>query len=71
MSFFKMLSDDPADYEHEDILEGVNSFDLAYSDTEDCIELVLDTGEQFTIPIAWMVEQCKKYYSVPYKSIIH
>lgn len=66
MSFFKMLSDDPADYEHEDVLDDVDSFDLAYSDTEDCIELILDTGEQFTVPIAWIVEQCKAYK--PYKA---
>ena len=72
MSFFKMLSDDPADYDHEEsLLEECTSFDLGYSDTEDCIELILDTGEQFTVPIAWVVEQCRKFGSEGYRSTIH
>lgn len=61
MSFFKMLSDDPADYEHEDVLDDIDSFDLAYSDIADHIDFILDTGEQFTVPISWIVHQCRAY----------
>jgi len=86
MSYFKILSDDPADFpvnesegsssfsssssSSSSSLDDVQSFDLAYSEIEDCIELILDTGEQFTVPLIFIIEQCRKL-SALHKSLIH
>lgn len=61
MAFFKILSDNPADFQDEPIdMDCMNE-----EEEEDLIELVLDTGEILTIPILWLIDEARKngFYS--------
>jgi hypothetical protein len=63
MSYFKYLSDDPDDYEDKNDLPAVpdlsdpsiDSFHMQNAKIDDYIELNLDTGEKFIIPINWLI----------------
>lgn len=63
MSFFKLLSDKPEDFENDeqsifpDIQEEdfPDSYDIRPGTTNDCLELILDTGEQFCVPLEWLI----------------
>lgn len=65
MSFFKYLSDEPEDYKEEDLptqnLDEQESFSMRQSEKPDFIELVLDTGEQYHIPITWLIQQAREH----------
>ena len=54
MAFFKILSDNPADFQDENMecFEEEREVDL--------IELVLDTGEILTIPVSWLISEARK-----------
>lgn len=62
MSFFKILSDNPADFESEtpDLNDpNLQSFYMQKSSEENCIELILDTGEEFCIPLDWLIRAAR------------
>lgn len=61
MSFFLLLSEDPADYEDDSFLEECDSFQISHSDDMDnYLELTLDTGEMFSVPLDWLICACRK-----------
>ena len=64
MSFFRLLSDDPTDYEQDNPLDECDSFQIEQSHIEDHLELILDTGEQFSVPLDWLICACRenKFY---------
>ncbi len=62
MSFFKILSDNPDDYESEapDLDDpNLQSFYMQNSQMDNCIELVIDTGEVFCIPLDWLIRAAR------------
>jgi hypothetical protein len=64
--FFKLLSENPEDYDSEDNLpehtEIEPDFDMSECDNREYIELLLDTGELFSVPLDWLI-QASRYYS--------
>lgn len=82
MSFFKILSDKAEDFEQEessincDIQEEdfPDSYDIQPSRLNDCIELILDTGEQFCIPLDWLICVARRnqfYSETDHNGFIH
>jgi len=69
MSFFKLLSDRPEDFEKDDLSfpdpneydEPVDSYDIQQSDFEDYLDLTLDTGEMFSVPLKWLICACRHH----------
>lgn len=62
MSYFKILSDNPDDYESEapDLDDpNLQSFYMQKSPIDNCIELALDTGEVFCIPLEWLIKAAR------------
>ena len=60
MAFFKLLSDQKEDHETE--VAQINEKEDALgtiTDSNSCMELVLDTGEHFVIPISWLIEKAR------------
>lgn len=58
MSFFKLLSDKQEDYEVEDIPHNIDDHDSIgiYTNSDNIIEISLDTGEHFIVPMSWLID---------------
>lgn len=56
MAFFKILSDDPADFQ-----EDVIAICEHESEEDPCIELILDTGETYIIPVTWLIFEARRH----------
>lgn len=66
MSYFKILSSDPKDYELDENVvdephseETLDYFDIRPSELENYLDLTLDTGEQFCVPMEWLICACR------------
>jgi len=63
--FFKLLSDNPDDYESEDgpMPEPQNDpeFEIESTASEHYLELLLDTGELLSIPLEWLIGAARYY----------
>jgi hypothetical protein len=67
MSYFKLLSSDPADYEPDENAaeesyiqeDNVDYFDIRPSEFENYLDITLDTGEQFCVPMEWLICACR------------
>lgn len=77
MSFFKLLSDKPEDFEQTEH-EPADSYDIETDDMQDFLQLTLDTGEVFSVPLEWLLCACREnkfslehghHYSVAKESI--
>ena len=55
MSYFKLLSEDPSDY-----IEDCDSYDIQQTENKDYLELTLDTGEQFCVPVEWLINAARQ-----------
>jgi len=73
MPFFKILSDNPEDYELDDNQHYIPDSDSdpdfeieteTYTGQEH-LEILLDTGELFSVPLDWLI-QASRYYSFQY-----
>ena len=60
MSFFKLLSDKPEDFEQDEYLEPSDSYEIHSSESQDFLELILDTGEMFSVPLEWLICACRE-----------
>ena len=65
MSFFKLLSDKPEDFEQDDTsifpdLGSPDSYEIQSSESQDFLELILDTGEMFSVPLEWLICACRE-----------
>lgn len=68
MSFFKLLSDRPEDFDQEELSfaepvdydESVDSYEIQSSELQDFLELTLDTGEMFSVPLEWLICACRE-----------
>jgi hypothetical protein len=59
MSFFKLLSDKKEDFESEEYYEPPDSYEIQSSEMQDFLELTLDTGEMFSVPLEWLICACR------------
>lgn len=55
MAFFKILSDDPNDFPIDD-----HDFHINPAEEENCLELILDTGETYIIPVGLLISIVKE-----------
>lgn len=68
MPFFKILSDNPEDYDPEDYpphipdSEPEPDFEVETCTSQEHLEILLDTGELFSVPMDWLI-QASRYYS--------
>lgn len=65
MSFFKILSENPDDYESSDDLhvqpeQDIDSIYVQQSEIENHIDIILESGEHFCIPIKWLIESARQ-----------
>ncbi len=77
MAFFKILSENPEDYESSDEPSEIADHDIEsiyvqQSEIENHVDIVLESGEHFCIPIKWLIESARqnKFQSY-YKSWLH
>ena len=61
MSFFKLLSDNPSDYESDDSAPDDCQDDTQMFSKEGHLEMLLDTGELFSVPLDWLISAARHY----------
>jgi len=67
MSFFKLLSDKQEDFEPDDRSYCdededpycTDFYNIKAGELENFLEVTLDTGEQFFVPLEWLIAACR------------
>ena len=78
MPFFKLLSENPEDYESDESPEPIPKNDPEFEDhmfaSEGRLELLLDTGELFCVPLDWLIAAARHYNfhrDIDHKGVMH